>query len=63
MHSTSAVWSVKQIVYADYGTYYAHIDRDNDYGYDNNEQEVRSYSKISLTCRAIQDVVDSLDNQ
>lgn len=48
---------------ADYGTYYAHIDRVNDYGYDLSDEEEELFKDWILTCREIKDVIDSLDNQ
>lgn len=50
-------------LHADYGTYYAHIDRVNDYGYDLNEEEEELFKDWILTCKQIQDVVESLNNQ
>lgn len=50
-------------LHADYGTYHAHIDRVNDYGYDLNEEEEELFKDWILTCNKIKDVVDSLNNQ
>lgn len=50
-------------LHADYGTFYAHIDRVNDYGYDLNEQEEELFKEWILTCKEIQDVICELDNQ
>ena len=48
-------------LHADYNTHFAHIDRDNEYGYDLNELEEELFIDWIKTCKEIQDVVKELD--
>lgn len=50
-------------LHADYNTHFAHIDRQNNYGLNLNEQEEELFNDWIITCKAIQDVVKELDAQ
>ena len=50
-------------LHADHNTHTAHIDRENEYGYDLNDLEEALFSDWILTCKQIQDVIKDLDAQ
>ena len=50
-------------LHADYNTYFAFIDKENDYGYDLNDMEEELFTDWIKTCKEIQDVIKQLDSQ